>query len=177
MLARNKKVNFKVRDKNAVTVLKLHGSINWQFVPDTCALEDPDSVEWLCGKEIFHTRDYIYADSRVSLGMRPFIVPPLASKRSAEIEFLKGIWGEAFNSLVEAQQVIIIGYSVPNYDLQARVLLSSMIPKPYIVVDPNPDVGSRYFSAINPRIEFHQEYFTKDTIKTLVLAKVLENIP
>ncbi|MEK6715444.1 MAG: SIR2 family protein [Candidatus Omnitrophota bacterium] len=163
-----RKINFKGRDDGSVTVLKLHGSINWQLIPDNVIIKEPDSVEWLCKDKICHTKDYRFYDLWVSLDRYPFIVPPIVLKRPAESEFLKEIWFEAFNCLIESKQTVVIGYSIPNNDLQARALLRSGIIKPYLVIDPNPEIGGKYYTFISSNLKFHQECFTNETLKYLL---------
>lgn len=165
LFEQKKRINFKKRDGASVTVLKLHGSINWQIISDSHRLTSPNSVVWLYDGKICHTKDYTFYDLWDSLDQYPFIVPPVASKHPSANSFLKEIWWEAFNALVEAKQIVIIGYSIPDDDLQSRVLLRVGIMKPYLVIDPNPEVGGKYYTMINPSLKYHQEMFTKETLK------------
>lgn len=157
LFAQTKKVNFKKRDDEAVSVFKLHGSINWVEIPDGSYLKHPEAVRELADNVVY-TPDYEYYDIWDVLDASPLIVPPGLSKRVMEKEFLKNIWDEAYQSLSSADSVAFIGYSIPRDDIQARSLLTlgwygrthngTMEPIKYVLVDPNPEICDRYASKV-----------------------------
>lgn len=165
---KNLEINLSERSSNAISILKLHGSINWSKVPNDFRLQNHSCVRWLT-TNIFHTIDYTYQDNWIPLNIPPYIIPPISSKSFAKEPFLLKIWHEAFNSLVEAQDICFIGYSLPEQDFQARTLFVSVPRKEikYKVIDPDPSIGGKYFSLVNPNIEFVQSYFSEETLKLI----------
>lgn len=167
LLNQNKNVDFLERNGKAVTILKLHGSLNWWANKKKNALlKDPNSVLWL-DDEIACTKDYSYYNTWIPLDEPPFIIPPVSSKDPLSDKFLSKIWHEAFNSLIEGNPICIIGYSLPKDDIHARILLRSGMLKEYRVIDPNPEISGRYFALINPNFTFHQSFFSKEIFSIL----------
>lgn len=131
-----------------MAVLKLLGSLNWVGIPSGLRRKEPLSVRHLT-EQVVCTHDLTYYDVWDSLDEPPLIVPPILSKRVPTNTFLKRIWQVAFNSIVDAEKVAIIGYSIPNDGLQARCLLrmawaarakrmlaDSMAPDQFLLIDP-----------------------------------------
>jgi hypothetical protein len=169
LLALGRPFDLNDRTRDQVTILKLHGSLSWVLVPDGVRLADPSAVDWLSDR-VCRTKDHSYYDVWDSLDQAPFIIPPVISKRPPTAPFLEHLWREAFAALVEAGPVVIIGYSLPSDDLQARTLLrSGLYPrlapqKSCMIVDPDPLVGSRYFSLVSNSIRFRQAYFSETVL-------------
>lgn len=172
----SRRINFLDRNPNAVTVLKLHGSLNWSQIPDGSSLKHPDSAAYLSEK-IIYTHDYTYYDTWASLNLSPLIVPPIHTKHTLSKNFFKKIWHEAFAAIIEAEQVIFIGYSIPKEDLQARSLLStSWITRTLVkgiacdnltLIDPNPEVCGRYASVISNGIKYYQTRFDRRVLELI----------
>ncbi|HIB65385.1 MAG TPA: hypothetical protein EYO33_09805 [Phycisphaerales bacterium] len=122
----------------AMTVHKLHGSLNWyprigsphDLRPgllvnrwrsggvDTDRIPDLD----------FNERSRTLIDN--ALEDRPFIVPPVNSKEGFYSRpILKLVWRAARKSLLDTQQVVFIGYSLPESDRSARLLFSESVPE------------------------------------------------
>ncbi|MBI4449180.1 SIR2 family protein [Candidatus Woesearchaeota archaeon] len=172
LLALDRPFDLKERRQDRVTILKLHGSLSWVLVPEGVRLADPSDVDWLSDR-VCCTKNHTYYDVWDPLDQSPFIVPPVISKRPPTAPFLEHLWREAFAALVEAGPVIIIGYSLPADDLQARTLLrSGLYPKltaqkSCMIIDPDPLVGSRYFTLIANSISFRQAYFSEGVLSIL----------
>jgi hypothetical protein len=172
LLALDRPFDLMERKRDCVTVLKLHGSLSWVLVPDGIRIADPSAVNWLSDR-VCRTKNHTYYDVWDSLEQSPFIVPPVISKRPPITPFLHDIWREAFAALIEAERIVVIGYSLPTEDLQARTLLrSGAAEKSCIIIDPDPLVASRYFHAISKSISFRQAYFSESVLS--VLASLLE---
>jgi hypothetical protein len=143
-------------------LLKLHGSLSWARVPEQFQHANPHSVSWLSDQErICRTRDHTYYDLWDSLDIPPYIIPPLFGKEIDDSEFMRQLWSEAFSSLVEAEEITVIGYSLPDYDFLARTLLRSAIRARegrgrtgYRVVDPNADIERRYAEKVSQNLDF-----------------------
>ena len=113
-----------------VSLLKLHGSINW----GTAALEGADSQA-----EIFYSPPnnsdnqnigHIGVSSQttesmpLSLSFTPFIIPPILDKTGYyDNKFLRRLWFLAHECLTFSEEIVIIGYSFPETDYFARFLI------------------------------------------------------
>lgn len=158
-----RKVNFLERDSSAVSVFKLHGSLNWGRVPKELGLTKPATAKWLLDDRVFVINEYNYLDCWDQLDEGPLIIPPTPVKKPLDNDLLNRVWYEAFNSLVDAQKIIVVGYSLPQEDLHARALLISGAnidrKKPITVIDPNASIGGRYFTTVSPMVRFIQSEF------------------
>ncbi len=187
LLGQSKRVSFQARSKDAVAVLKLHGSLSWVNLPDGASLKHPESVLWLEDRVIC-TKDYTYYDIWDVLNEPPFIVPPIYSKRVPVGDFLRDIWHEAFNSIVDGGSLAFIGYSIPRDDLQARALLvtawtarihkrkadSKPLDK-YFLIDPVSEIFGRYCSEISGDVIYHQAHFSEHLLPVLFEKEVAES--
>ena len=69
-------------------------------------------------------------EMEIHLESEPFIVPPLLAKTAlVEQPILRMVWGLAFKTLQEAENIFFIGYSLPTTDLAAKFLFQEAIPK------------------------------------------------
>ncbi len=121
----------------AVSVYKLHGSLNWARQP---------------------SRLLLYQDMRPAFrhGGDAAIVPPITDKETPA--WLKPIWEEAEQSLAEATCWIVCGYSLPDYDLGMRHLLqcASMKVENIYLLDPfSRDVQAHYHD-VAPHATIHR---------------------
>lgn len=119
-----------------VPLLKLHGSVSWGF-------RDRKLVK--------------YHDCRPAVRGDPAIVAPVTSKKIPT--WLEATWDLASHALSKSDVWIVVGYSLPNYDLLVRELLrSSGSHSPQIrVFDPNPQVSSKFASLIpGAKVSSHQ---------------------
>ncbi len=173
-------------DPAKITVLKLHGSINWFEPPSGTAAKTPELVETLT-EGILRTKDYRYYDVWTGLNRPPLILPPVAWKRIRSTPFFGALWTMAVRALVRARQVAFIGYSIPRDDLQARALLTtgwgarrigSMVQDQptleYTLVDPEPSICGRYASLLQPTVRYIQAEFSADCIPLLFHEDAVE---
>ena len=91
----------------------------------------------------------------------PLIVPPTWNKTD-NVEIV-GVWNQAIKELSEAQNIIIIGYSLPKTDLFFQYLLALgtlniQRLKRFWVVDTNPDVDKKYQSFLSNDIKRKYEH-------------------
>ena len=156
LLEKSKTINFTVRDDKAISIFKLHGSLNWVEIPEGLSLKHPESVRTLADRVVY-TPDYKYYDVWDVLDSPPLIVPPGLSKRVVVSPLFKDIWNEAFQSINNADSVTFIGYSIPRDDIQARILLAigwysrmhdTKDKIKYILIDHDPEICVRYASII-----------------------------
>jgi hypothetical protein len=125
----------KMSTQGSVPLLKLHGSVSW-------SVRDGKLVK--------------YHDCRPAIRGRgdPAIVAPVTHKKIPP--FLKPIWKLAGSSLSSSDTWIIVGYSLPEYDLLVRDLFeNARAHSPAIhVFDPNPAISERYSSFTENRRVF-----------------------
>lgn len=101
-----------VEMEGAIPLFKLHGSLNWSF------------------KNVGPTELQMYQDPRASFrkGGDAAIVPPLPEKIAPS--WLKEIWIQCEQALKTCQEWIVVGYSLPVYD----VALSQMFQRAGVAV-------------------------------------------
>lgn len=109
----------KITTSGSVPILKLHGSISWSYREE----------------QLVH-----YIDCRPAIRGDAAIVAPVTAKMLPK--YLGGIWRQAEEALSSSAMWIVVGYSLPEYDLLVRNLFSKNCShKPVIhIFDPNPDI-------------------------------------
>jgi len=126
---------------SGVPVLKLHGSVTMLGCAECSAVYympmEALSAQWakfisrvckMCGEN----------------SLQPLIVPP--GKRKKIPEVLDGLWGAAQEQLASTSAVIIAGYSMPEYDVEARAMLrSGLRGKDVLLIDPAPNTSATDF--------------------------------
>lgn len=110
-----------------IVLLKAHGSIDWYETSDIYSVPKGDKepldpnvghislIRWWEPKSIGRTKE-----------IAPYIIPPTYFK-TFQTEEIRHIWNDMYLTLSQAKKIIIIGYSLPSLDLQARVILRSSI--------------------------------------------------
>lgn len=122
-------------------LLKLHGSLDVFWVPDdrTGATINRlgDGWRWTTGALDPRARELRLP------GRSPFIVPPAATKSAFYGNpFSNQLWREAANALTSAEQVDVVGYSLPATDLVVSSMIKHALaesPSQVTVVNPCPD--------------------------------------
>jgi hypothetical protein len=117
-----------------VPLLKLHGSISW-------------SVE--AGSIV------PYVDCRPAIRGNAAIVAP--AKEKVIPDYLSSTWDIAADVLRDSTRWLVVGYSLPEYDLQVRELLASCADhSPRIhIFDPWPLAAER-FETFLPKLDIHR---------------------
>lgn len=141
-------------------LVKLHGSTNWR-----CDLQEIDIAMEAATTD--HLIDRIWlSKSRVEAPgtqSAPCLIPPLPSKPITSIRLFRHLWKCAFEYLTEAQQIVIIGYSLPANDTLARSLFSNFQNsklRQVHLVDPNAAMITRWRrvlrrSGIRKNVNWH----------------------
>jgi hypothetical protein len=172
---------------NALPLLKLHGSLNWAQC-SKCGEVLPSSIDdyfknrRILGPapdEVFHLP--ITVDLRFlkhcdeECAGDPLIVPPTWNKAQYHGSVAR-VWRRAAAELSEAENIIVIGYSLPNSDEFFRYFLPLGIIGPniirrVIVCDPDPATVQRYegilSQATRSRLEPYKAKFS-DAIYGLI---------
>lgn len=157
--------------QNAIPVLKLHGSLNWANCPE-CAKVTPYFVqEYLqenhllfsgndspfklhigstIGRHAHPTTD----GKRHLLEQKPFLIPPIWNK-SEFSKALISVWSRATDELSQAENIFVIGFSLPSTDTFFRDLYaigttSDKILRRFWVANPDPDVSKKFQEFLGP---------------------------
>jgi len=115
------------RDPHQVSLLKLHGSLNWAYCP-TCKqvipwdlanyfrthsinpITEPTTIAVPIGSQL-HEFKHEHDIEKTSV-----IVPPTINKRDYQYD-LQNVWRLAAKELAEAENIFVLGYSLPETDL------------------------------------------------------------
>ena len=124
----NDKTTYPYMRDDGVLLLKLHGSLNWYYCPTCQTIEKYDNVGT--------------PDAKCMLDKSPMetlIVPPILQNQYNNI-YLNKIWKVALHEIRKADEIIFIGYSLPDYDLHVKYLLKKALTmnsskKRLVVVD------------------------------------------
>ena len=165
-----------VTNKKCVTCLKLHGSLDW----GRCTK---------CGK-INPCREFQHTETKAGLDYStipvisklkkqkckycgepleedPFIVPPTWNK-TAYHERIEVVWKRAALELNDAENIFVLGYSLPSTDLFFNYLFAlgvdmRTILKGFYVYNTDPEVEGRFEnllgSGIEQRFHFYEASF------------------
>lgn len=178
----------------AVPLLKLHGSINWGYCP-TCDEIVPykvDTVRWNLFREDMPSHVLFDLGSKITtqihnrcshqLSGPPIIVPPTWDKTTHHAK-LDHVWRRAARELEGAENIFVIGYSLPDSDLFFRYLFSlgsegETRIKRFWVLDPDRNAVEPRFKrligrGLENRFQFHELRF-EDSIQTI--RNALEDI-
>ena len=162
-----------------VRLLKLHGSLNW-----TENVETHEIVPWHL-KEYFRTREWPYRNNynylpfpigsslpelkrlNPAISGSPVLVAPTSSK-SEHHRMLSAVWAAAAKELSSAENIFVIGYSMPNTDaffhyLYALGTVGETPLKRFWVFDPDKSgtVDERYRKLLGPGAESRYRYYQK----------------
>jgi hypothetical protein len=137
-----------------IAYLKLHGSLNWLYGINPYRILFNTPVPF--GQDIFLLRKIIheiisgpmdiagkheYTEGNIYYDLHSLIVAPRKDKQYASFpKVLNSLWDIASKAISKANEVIIIGYSIPESDTKSRELIqTAQTNKPsFIVVDKNP---------------------------------------
>lgn len=164
-----------------VPLLKLHGSLNWAV----CS-ECGEIVPWRLSKYLarYHwlTADLVakvrlnvtsnlksFDHGGHAVARTPLIVPPTWGKTSEHAN-LTGVWHRAAQELRDAENIFVIGYSLPPSDaffkyLYALATVGRTRIRRFWVFNPDPAVGERFGEllgqAVQNRFRFFKETFAQ----------------
>jgi hypothetical protein len=149
----------------SVALLKLHGSINWGICPKCESIIPWPMHEYLGtfksqwsyidtkGKPIIISpgSNISYIQCRrcnCKVANRPFIVPPTWNKTQYHSK-ISEVWSQAANHLSEAENIFIIGYSLPDTDyffhyLYALGTMGKSRLKEFWVCNPDSQVDKKF---------------------------------
>lgn len=138
-----------------VDILKLHGSLNWAVC--TACSAPHLAYYWR------YTRLPQFHCSCCQALLAPVLVPPSYRKSIGKYPFLADVWRKAQEVVGQADEIIVIGYSFPEADLEARWLFKKALfgrrhrPKLF-VVEPEQAVREKIRSFFLDTVEICREY-------------------
>lgn len=167
------------RGTTGLRVLKLHGSLNWYSTYDDLdipqeVLFDPERRLNITRRKIIEPFMHI-ADDKVAF---PVVIPPVIHKAGVLPDVLKPVWTSAEESIKEADETYVLGYSCPQTDVESANMLRRAfrgIDRPsreLHLIDPNPSVVTRYAGLTGAR---SMHYYT-DGVSFLV-SWAFEKVP
>jgi hypothetical protein len=112
-----KQNDWKRPTKRAISLFKVHGSLNWLYCP-TCNTLTLTPKE----KGVIRVLTEGTTCSRCDSVIVPIIVPPTYYKDMSNA-FLNMIWHQSEQSLLSVDHVFICGYSFPDADMHLKYLL------------------------------------------------------
>jgi len=104
-----------------IKLLKLHGSLNWLFCP-RCNEIDVTIGTKGAAEYLGQNYKFVCSNSNCTAEYEPLIVTPTKYK-IYENRILSDIWDIAKKSLKSADEIIFIGYSLPEADTEIKCLL------------------------------------------------------
>jgi hypothetical protein len=149
--------------------LKLHGSINWARCPD-CGHVTPAPWEKVGIEDA--------ADGMVNLRVVPFCLSHLHCQQTCEVAIVPPTWNKAQHyrqishvwrlaarRLQEAENIIVLGYSLPSTDqffhhLFALGTMGDARLQHFWVFNPDPEVDGRYRKLLGPVAEKRYQLFS-----------------
>lgn len=138
-------------------LLKPHGSLNWYaktLKKDAVLsqLKPTHKINCTRRRELDTTMQYTTRNrtGRTTWYTWPIIVPPILEKGTFLGNALDSVWDAAWETLIEAERVIVYGYSFPNADAQSRTFFkraaAQMQQRPFMV-SINPDMSASQRAA------------------------------
>jgi len=169
-------------DPRGIGLFKLHGSLNW----GTCGCGEIVPLPWEHMGSVPRTpdtSDWGYLRSTDRLGSashgcgqgntgEPAIVPPSWNKTQYRKGFAR-VWSRAAAELAAAENIVVIGYSLPDSDAFFHDLFRLGLPGPtrvrrFVVIDPSEDARERFRRLLGPelrvRFEPHDWAFEGNTV-------------
>ncbi len=173
---RHAKKNFGFFSHADITLLKLHGSLGWYLLKD---IDRDKLLEFDKFDETLGALKPEHLNSLLDVPSLPYIVTPEHQKRPSERRAMRPIWEQAYDRLgraarEEGSKVVVVGYSLPPEDFDARLLMRMGIgacgddKKMLHIIDPDTEVKARYSSCITSNIKFYQGRFTGDELPKIL---------
>lgn len=149
-------------NKRTAIITKLHGSINWLRSTYNPTFNEP----------IYYKPDFNIEEGFIELspsletnmyGLSPFIIPPAMGKNSfLKHDLISVMWERARNQLENADELVIIGYSIPQSDTYIDLLFSATLNSTQKITIVNEYADDHNKIDFKARIE---KYFNKYEIK------------
>ncbi len=181
-------ITYTERSPDKISIFKLHGSAGWLSHPlkvndimitkttpiwPRIASDPPIYDLDPSGIDILVNQKYDIGDLMQQIqsteNLESFVIAPTAFKspRVAGNVLFKKLWGLALDSLKEANNIVVIGYSLPITDLGSRILLREGVNQNpnnqdsqfVTVYDPNIQIKNIYERHITEKVAFKSTRF------------------
>lgn len=140
--------------KEGISLLKLHGSLNWKRAANGNISLRKDSYE-------------------ISGRTKNEIVPPVWNKRLSDDDVLVGVWKNARLNLRAVRSLVIIGYSLPTTDVLTNSLLKVSLAENVeqleniIVVNPDVSVHDKIIALASAKIQASTQFVHYNSLHEL----------
>ncbi|MEP2446460.1 hypothetical protein A8B79_14200 [Balneola sp. EhC07] len=163
--------------RNPIPIYKLHGSLNWGVEEESNQIIPWDFASYFSNRSYgYHTDGgYLTLGSHIldgefkkeneKIGKEVFLVPPTFNKTFNNKE-IREVWRKASKALSEAENLFIIGFSLPETDLFFKYLYAlgtagiDLFQRLW-VFDPKPEgkeVDVKYKKLLGPGAELRYKY-------------------
>lgn len=138
---------------SGIPLLKLHGSMNWLI----CSNKECSKIS-ICYDDIAHKVDesgFHIKCKNCSSSLMGLIIPPLWNKNEIYSNILQRLWQVARSKLEFANNLFVVGYSLPESDIYARYLLAFVLKNSDLninIININDETNEKYkmfFEQIN----------------------------
>lgn len=156
---------------NLPKIIKLHGSINW-FWP---AVTASDIIYY---QSLYDIKERsVETNSSFLSGLKQYIIPPVMDKNSFYKHIMvKNLWKKARGLLINAEEIYIIGFSMPMSDLSVRFLFQSALEnsnsKIFIVnTAKKTDLAPNYEGIFSGKLDYSlsgEKYALNEMIKKIL---------
>ena len=171
-------IQIEVNNEQYIPLFKLHGSLNWATRSDSKEIiplyineylkyynQKSTSINDKCKVPIgSQLEEYFSKEKKIKIEPEPVIVPPTWNK-SDQQQALSNVWSNAARHLSEAEQIFILGYSLPETDAFFRILyaLGTVGKNPLTrIIVYNPDttgeVNARFQEMLGPGAKDRYQY-------------------
>jgi hypothetical protein len=150
------------KDQRKLTLLKPHGSIDWF---DRNEIEFKRGLTSLLMADVGAIRVYPYFGPPQSRRrVLPVIIPPISSKKWKYKEF-DGLWRQTWHYLRHADEIYLLGFSLPPEDLHIRFVMRSAVraneknrstPMKFKLVNPDRGVYFRCVNLVETPVEYYE---------------------
>jgi hypothetical protein len=126
--------------KSSLPILKLHGSYNW--IAERNKLSQIDSVRIICDmRNAFNNKKFWFSDEWTKYR---FVIEPPTIDKAYSGQALIEIWRRAYDALVMATHLYVVGYSFPENDGYIKYFLMASLAdnrtlREVAIIDPGCD--------------------------------------
>ena len=154
-------------EQGAIPVLKLHGSLNWSTCPGCARIRVLGVPEYL-QRHILRTTGHREVRLPISRSLHevsccvgalrdePVIIPP-SWKKARYYDSLSAVWTRAARELAEADNIAIVGFSMPPADTFFRDLFALGVAsdtwiRQFVVVNPDQGLKEHFAKLLGPTL-------------------------
>ena len=187
--------------EKSIKILKLHGSLNWfSNASEIVPFELGEIMKWynfelldegpiylnFLDKVKRNNNKILYKNKKIKVEPEPLIIPPTWNKTEANYNIgIRKVWNQAAKELSEAENIFIIGYSLPETDYFFKYLFAlgtegKNIIKKIWVFNPDLEVEKKFKNLLGigviKRFKFYGIKFSEavEYIDKVIFGKTLK---